>query len=216
MIIKLTRGYEAVVDDADAELVSRHRWHAKPDRLRADGTVAVYAQTNVTGKTLTLHRYLLNAKPGEVVDHRDNDTLNYRRGNLRLVTHSGNARNRRPRGVVGIMGVTTSGRKWKASAVSPDGQPLYLGSFASVRLAGLAYDRYCRENNVEGAKLNFPEVTDYADVARLPPKTKLTAAGVLDIRKRYPAETLQQLADVYGLTKTNVSFIINYKTWKHI
>lgn len=45
-------------------------------------------------KQIKFHRIILNAKPGEIVDHINSDKLDNRKINLRIVTSSENARNR--------------------------------------------------------------------------------------------------------------------------
>ena len=45
---------------------------------------------------------------------------------------------------------------------------------------------------------------------------KLTEKQVLEIRSRYPDETLEQLADAFGICKSNVSQIVRKITWKEI
>ena len=43
-----------------------------------------------------MHRQILNAPKGMVVDHKDGNGLNNRKSNLRLCTPAQNVRNRRP------------------------------------------------------------------------------------------------------------------------
>lgn len=46
-------------------------------------------------KTIYLHRFITKAPSGLVVDHIDQDTLNNRQNNLRIVKHSENMQNRK-------------------------------------------------------------------------------------------------------------------------
>lgn len=88
MTIPLTLGQTAVIDDADASLVAGVSWHAQPRR----DWRGFYA---VDSRGRKMHRVLLQARPGEIVDHRDGDGLNNRRANIRIGTQSGNCVNRR-------------------------------------------------------------------------------------------------------------------------
>lgn len=107
MEIELTKGLKAIIDDDDYELVRPYRWAvtgSKPGYLYAVHNHAV------DGKrvALLMHRLITNAKPGEVVDHIDHNTMNNRRSNLRVCSHAENMRNRKlnansSTGVKGVM-----------------------------------------------------------------------------------------------------------------
>jgi len=48
-------------------------------------------------------------------------------------------------------------------------------------------------------------------------RAKLTEGQVLEIRDKYPScGTMASLAGAYGVTKTQISWIINRKSWAHI
>jgi hypothetical protein len=89
------------------------------------------------------------------VDHRDGDTLNNRRGNLRLVTPAQNAANSAARGGRsrhrGVF-MTKSG-KW-AAQIAKSGVHLHLGTFADEDSAAAAYDAAARDVHGEYARLN--------------------------------------------------------------
>src|ERR1700733_15352358 len=94
--IPLTKGYVALVDDADFERVNRLKWTAT-ECHRKDGSVKkVYAYRMVGRKTVFLHRFLLGLPPGRKpqVDHHDGDGLNCQRQNLRVASNAENSRNR--------------------------------------------------------------------------------------------------------------------------
>lgn len=71
----------AIVDAADAPVVSQYRWHFERR----------YAVRDVGGRRqkrkIYLHRQILGLVPGDGLegDHRDRDRLNCRRSNLRIV-----------------------------------------------------------------------------------------------------------------------------------
>lgn len=57
-----------------------------------------YALRKPSDGIVRLHRLVIEAKEGEIVDHKNRDKLDNRRSNLRIVTHSQNAFNRRHKG----------------------------------------------------------------------------------------------------------------------
>ncbi|MEQ8226783.1 MAG: HNH endonuclease [Rhodospirillales bacterium] len=77
----------AVVDAQDAHIIKQYRW-------RRGGTGGGYAVARVKGSTVYMHRLIMGAGAGEIVDHANGDTMDNRRSNLRLVTRSENAANR--------------------------------------------------------------------------------------------------------------------------
>ena len=91
--VPLSKGLVALVDDADAERVTRFKWHA----VRRGRVVHAMRTAKRDGgrATVYLHRWLLDAPAGLEVDHRNGNGLDNRRENLRLCTHAQNAVNHR-------------------------------------------------------------------------------------------------------------------------
>lgn len=78
------------IDEQDKELVMSHNWSWVDS-----GSVKekLYLITRINKKTHYLHRMILNAKKGQIADHKDGNTLNFTRNNLRIVTASQNRLN---------------------------------------------------------------------------------------------------------------------------
>jgi hypothetical protein len=158
--IPLTKGYTALVDDEDYERVSQFNWRAN---VRKHSRI-VYAYTNVkrpdgTRTTQYLHRFILDAPEGVMVDHIDGDGLRNTRDNLRLATPTENQMNARKRvtNTSGFIGVSwdKAGAKWRAR-IGVDGKRKHLGLFADPVEAAKARDRAAIELHDEFAVLNFP------------------------------------------------------------
>jgi hypothetical protein len=138
--VPLTKGYEAVIDAADAPLVGKFNWCVQVDRK------TVYAQRNdYSGgkrRTVYLHRVIMGDPDGFQVDHRDGCGLNNRRTNLRIATPEQNQHNQRisrasTSGFKGVCWDKRSG-KWRAKIKSGI-KYHHLGYFTMPEAAHAAY-----------------------------------------------------------------------------
>lgn len=82
--IELTKRYNTVIDDEDYDLVKNYKWASVVDKK--SGTVYVRAKKTEDHKrkTVYLHRLIMAAEKGQVVDHINRDGLDNRRENLKL------------------------------------------------------------------------------------------------------------------------------------
>lgn len=151
----------ALVDDKDYELQNKHKWYALEKRG------AVYAARNISvgikQKILLMHIAIMGRVTGKEIDHRNTETLDNQRHNLRYCTHAENARNRK------TSGNNTSGykgacwhkgvNKWCAY-IYHNGKRIHLGYFTCLIKAAKVYDNAARKYFGEFARPNFPEVGD--------------------------------------------------------
>lgn len=155
-LIELTQGKSAIVDDEDYAGVSRYRWSAAYN----SGTHYAMRQfwRNGIPSTGYMHRFILDAKKGEIVDHINGNGLDNQRRNLRLATASQNTQNqkRRSTNTSGFKGVVKSGNKWIAQIIA-SGKQIQVGYYSSPEEAARAYDKKAIEIFGEFARLNFPE-----------------------------------------------------------
>ncbi|MGE5295598.1 MAG: HNH endonuclease [Solirubrobacterales bacterium] len=154
--ITLTKGLVATVDPEDYEWLSGFRWHATTSRGKT------YAATTVHGKSISMHRMIMNPPKGMQVDHKSTDRLNNHRDNLRLATPGQNRHNSRSCARKGrpkssrFMGVTRCGDRWKVK-ITHEGVAHFLGYFDDEVEAALAWDAKAKELRGEFAYLNFPD-----------------------------------------------------------
>lgn len=154
--IPLTKGYVALVDDEDFERVNAFKWFAS-EQFRSDGSVRVYGQrSQYRGKSVMLHRFILNAPVGMEVDHEDGDGLNCQRVNLRLATKAQNAMNRRrpSNNTTGFKGVSRFHQKY-AVKVRRDRALIHIGTYDSPEFAAAVYDAAARHLFGPFALTNF-------------------------------------------------------------
>jgi len=155
--IPLTKGYIAIVDDEDYKLLMPFKWQAA---VRKNG--CVYASRDIVSvdgksKKLLMHRVIMNATEGKFVDHRNGDTLDNQKCNLRLCTKSQNGMNRgkQRNNTSGYCGVFEQRGSFMAR-VKIDGENKYLGTYPTAIEAAYAYDIAAEKYHGEFAKLNFP------------------------------------------------------------
>jgi hypothetical protein len=144
----------AIVDTADYEKLDKHKWNAGRCGER------FYANRRIGGKILLMHRVIMDCPKGMVVDHKDHNTMNNSRGNLRVCTPSQNSQNQLPHktGSSKFKGVNWYGPrgKWRAYAWV-GGKYAHLGYFTDETEAAHAYDKKAIELHKEFAVLNFPK-----------------------------------------------------------
>lgn len=144
----------ALVDPEDAELVSRYTWYALVTPH------ATYAQANDGGRWLYMHRLVMGATKGQVVDHKNHDGLDNRRStNLRLCDDKKNQWNRSPRRGTpsGLIGVSLRKNGRFQAFIHGNGKSLHLGIYDTAEEAGRARDAAARAFYGEFAVLNFPD-----------------------------------------------------------
>ena len=170
VFIPLTRGYVTVLDIEDLPKIWGFSWHAK--RFKGGKLYAARSpympEKHIPGAqgdakmTVLMHRELLGFPKGDV-DHRDGDTLNNKRDNLRVSTRSQNCANQKIRrtNTSGFKGV--SWKQWRdgrnsgawAARISVNYKRLHLGYFSTAEEAARAYDAAAQHHFGEFAKLNF-------------------------------------------------------------
>lgn len=141
-----------IVDAEDMDVVLSFPWYVGTVGYACRGTTP-----RKTGKMLLLHRELLNADPSKKVDHRNGDTLDDRRINLRQCTHAQNISNQKLQksNKSGYKGVhfDKSRQKWM-SYVTKDRKVYHLGRFSTPEEAAMAYNKKALELFGEYARLN--------------------------------------------------------------
>ncbi len=154
-LVPLTQGKFAIISSDDADRVSAHRWIAA--KCASPGSDIIYATTQMQGKTVYMHRLIMEPGAGLEVDHVNHDGLDNARDNLRVVTHRENMLNARKRKgctsrYKGVCWVRDRG-KWGAYA-RLHGKTVYLGLFPSEAGAARAYNAEAAKHYGPCARLN--------------------------------------------------------------
>lgn len=155
-VIPLTQGKFAIVDNADLEELSSHKWYAlKHPNNRWYAVRDKYLDGERTH--IRMHRQLMKATKGQEIDHRNRDGLFNCRCNLRFCTRSQNNSNQQPKeGTSKYKGIYwhKPNKKWIAR-IKLNQKHYYLGSFVNEVEAAKAYDEKAKELFGEFARTNF-------------------------------------------------------------
>jgi hypothetical protein len=100
--ILLNKGYYVLVDDEDYEWLNKRKWNVFKPSHTVNHELYYARRTWYFGKVdgkrvevgVLMHRLIMGAKDGEIVDHINNNSLDNRKENLRIVTHRENQLNR--------------------------------------------------------------------------------------------------------------------------
>ena len=153
--IELTQGFNALVDREDYIKLSQYKW-----RLLRAASDRKYAIASINGKQILMHRFILDSKKGEMIDHINGSGIDNRKDNLRMCTHSQNMSNRKlhknnTTGYKGIHCIKSIRRTkpWRAEIYSC-GKKYFIGCFATAVEAAQAYNEAAIKHHGEFAKLN--------------------------------------------------------------
>lgn len=150
-----SEGRTALVDDTNVHLVENYTWWVKKHRN------SMYAVTDIDGKRVYMHRLILCAQKGSVVDHIDGNGLNNTVDNIRIISSKDNVRHRVHKNKNNsslYRGVIFKKGKWLAR-IGVDYKTLYLGSFYSPMEAAKAYDTAALFHFGEYAVVNIKKET---------------------------------------------------------
>ena len=156
---KKAAGRVALVDDGDFELVSQYRWYVQEKHLPGQRPYGPYAVTSWREgsrmRNLRMHKLITGF---DLTDHKNHNTLDNQRSNLRPASGRQSLANTRPFGKSKFKGVAWNKRlgKWQVSIRLETGRK-YLGVFDNEIEAALVYDAEARTRYADYEFLNFPD-----------------------------------------------------------
>lgn len=159
--IPLTQGQYTLVDDTDYDWLNQWKWCVIKDRSGAFYVVRNLTIEKGKKRLIRMSRQILGLTYGDKrqADHKDHNTLDNQRSNLRICTHQQNNMNRKSFSNTSskYKGVTWSkqAKKWIAH-IQVNKKVKYLRLFDSEKDAAEAYDRAAIQEFGEFAYLNYP------------------------------------------------------------
>lgn len=145
--IRLTKGYETIVDDDLYAFLSQWKWHYN------SGYAERKEYENGRQRHILMHRVVLGVN--QTIDHKNGNKLDNRKENLRIVNHSQNAMNmRKHRGSSVYKGVSKTPFGWRVQ-IWQDNQKVFDVSARDEKHAAMIYDLNAPVFFGEYANLNF-------------------------------------------------------------
>ena len=204
---------EILVDDEDFNMLNKIRWYLLINRGKYINTFYVYSH-----KYGSMQRFLMNYPNNMQVDHKDRNTLNNQKNNLRICTKKENLRNRRsvPKTskYLGVMQRNGS-HLWTAS-INANKTNRTIGHFATEVGAALAYNAIA--NKLFGEFAN-PNIISEAEIKKaqtnalncFTPKQLIIKLRNEKIRNEYKTGISKiKLSLLYNLDGSQIGRIINY------
>lgn len=165
-------GIKFTVSKEDFESVNKHKWTASKRPVsckfpRNTGLTYIFRRLHIVGsrskyRVIYLHRQIIDAKKGQIVDHINHDSTDNRRENLRFATQSQNTvHSKKPTtSCTGYRGVVHSrSRKGYFSVqIVKDKKKHEWHGFKTSKDAALFYDGKAFELYGEFAPCNFPKL----------------------------------------------------------
>lgn len=153
-IIPLTQGYECLVDDEDFEYLTQWKWRV---RIKENPYAVRTYRDEGKDSTIAMHRVIaqrMKLDTGKEVDHRNGNTLDNTRDNLRNCSRQQGQYNRKSfsSNKLGYKGVCRDKNKFRAQ-IRVDGKKISLGSFATPEEAYEAYKNAAIKYHGEFARL---------------------------------------------------------------
>lgn len=147
-----------IIDAEDYPKVSQYKWQTL-------STGYAGTRNPDTKKIMLLHRFVMDAKPGQEVDHINQDIRDNRKENLRYAENGLNVANRRPYNILQLKGVEQQKSGKYSAYVRRGGKQYHSNIYDTVEEAQFA--RYILEQMV------YPEGLTQSSVINLTEEKKL-------------------------------------------
>ena len=152
---------EVLIDSEDFYKLKDYNWFIEKNYKSNNIYVSAYENNNKPQKRskISLHRTIVNAPAGMVVDHINHNTLDNRKSNLRICTHSQNICNQKRNGNKSSIykGLTKTKYGRYKTRIRFNKKIYELGTYKNEKLAAEIYNKKALELFGEFACLNEVE-----------------------------------------------------------
>ena len=138
-LVPLTKGHYAIIDFIDIKEVGKYNWWL----FKAKN--CIYASRTENKKNIFLHNFIMKPENNQEVDHKNHNTLDNRRENLRIGSHQQNVHNKdrhsnkKTSKYKGVFKNRNLYKKWFAQ-ICIDYKQIWLGAFYNEEEAARVYD----------------------------------------------------------------------------
>ncbi len=145
------RGFFVLVDNEDYERLNKYKWHINT----SDPKYFYAVRSGYPRSAIRMHREIMGAKKGELIDHINFNGLDNRKCNLRICTsHQNLVHSRHPVGKSGYIGVEKSYHTWRV-CYSKNNRKINTGAYKCRAQAALIRDAEAFARDGEFAMLNI-------------------------------------------------------------
>jgi len=147
---------QILIDDEDWDRIKKHKWCII--KTQNNFYVVTNIIENKCKRSLRLHRLIMKIKNSKIlVDHKNLDTLDNRKQNLRICTQAQNMMNRgktiiNNNGYKGVDWLIKN-KRWRAR-IKLNYKQINLGHFKNKKDAAIAYNNAASKYHGEFARLN--------------------------------------------------------------
>lgn len=125
-----------LVDEEDFEYLSQFKWYL----LKNINAKTFYATAWIGKKTVKMHRVIMRARSGVLVDHVDYNGLNNQKYNLRFCNHSQNVMNTPKNNSTGFRGVVRKCQNCYCARVVINKKRVIIGHYKTAQEAAIKYN----------------------------------------------------------------------------
>ena len=145
----------ALVDDEDYEFLNKWKWHASKAGDNLYVTRAEYSPITKKQIPILIHRLIMGFPEGVFIDHKDRNSLNNQKSNLRICTVAENAKNKKSSKGSSSKYLGVYFHTSKHTVITKKyGERLYLSSawVAQIEYGGKGYNLGRFKTEIEAAK----------------------------------------------------------------